>query len=191
MKNFLKVTLVMLCMVFMTSTFAQSRRSSGGAPSSYGNTLNIGLGLGYGVPLLVNYEFDVAKDFTLAPFIGYHRYREYWGRYNAYYIENIVPIGAKGTYYLDDVFGLTNPKWDLYGAASLGFNIYSYRWKDATPDGWDDSWDAASETSALFLTVHAGAQYHFNSKLGVFLDLAGGLAGPSTVMPTVGLAINF
>ena len=46
---------------------------------TYGKTLNLGLGLGYGyyyygtgVPILANYEFDVAKNVTVAPFIGFY-----------------------------------------------------------------------------------------------------------------------
>jgi hypothetical protein len=37
--------------------------------------------------------------------------------------------------------------------------------------------------SSLFLDIHIGSEYHFNKKLGVFLDL-------STGVSTIGLAIH-
>jgi len=39
------------------------------------------------------------------------------------------------------------------------------------------------DASPLFLDLHIGTEYHFNSKLGIFFDL-------STGVSTVGLAIH-
>src|ERR1700739_1875819 len=80
---------------------------------TYGKTLNIGLGAGYGsyyygsgFPLMINYEFDVAKNITIAPFVGFYTYHNsyYWGDpahgyYNYNYRYTAIPIGAKGSYY--------------------------------------------------------------------------------------------
>src|ERR1700748_1769783 len=113
---------------------AQTQNTKQPAAEEFGNTLNIGLGLGYygyvghSTPVLhANYEFDVARNFTLAPFITYFSYRNgpYAGDY--YYHETVVPIGVKGSYYFDQLLGL-NPYWDIYGAASLGFNIHTVSW---------------------------------------------------------------
>ncbi|MEQ8535603.1 MAG: hypothetical protein RIB86_27340, partial [Imperialibacter sp.] len=55
----------------------------GKAQESFGNTLNLGLGvggysgyygyIGHSLPVLsLNYEFDVAPNFTLAPFVSFY-----------------------------------------------------------------------------------------------------------------------
>src|SRR5665647_2585092 len=76
----------------------------------HGNTLNLGLGLGYSnyygyyghsLPVFnINYEFGVANNFTLAPFATFVSYHDYDGPYG--YRETIIPLGVKGTYYFDD-----------------------------------------------------------------------------------------
>jgi hypothetical protein len=98
----------------------------------FGRALNIGAGIGYygfgtSPALSVNYEFDVFKNFTLAPFATVWTYRRYvyWGDGNHpfrdyYYRETVIPIGVKGSYYFDELFN-AGDKWDFYAAASLGF----------------------------------------------------------------------
>src|ERR1043166_6273307 len=109
----------------------------------YGNTLNVAAGIGYygyvghALPYgTLNYEVDVAKNFTLAPFIGLYSYHDdyYWGGpnegYRYYgYRETVMPIGLKGTYYFDQLFH-AGPKWDFYAAASAGFNIRKRVWEN-------------------------------------------------------------
>lgn len=115
------------------------------AQEQYGRTLNLGLGIGgyagyYGyvgrtLPVLhLDYEFDVAKSFTLAPFINFYSFSNdyYWGnKYNPYryytYHETVIPVGLKGTYYFDNLLR-ANPKWDFYLAGSLGIAIETSRW---------------------------------------------------------------
>jgi hypothetical protein len=102
---------------------------------NHGRTLNLGLVIGghsgyFGyigrsLPVFhINYEFDVARNFTLAPFISFSTYRNgyYWSNNNYYYHEIIIPIGVKGTYYFDQILN-TNSDWDFYLAGSLGFAI--------------------------------------------------------------------
>jgi len=164
----------------------------GVAQEQYGKTLNLGLGIGYygyvghSLPVFhVNYEFDVAKNFTLAPFLTFYSYSNsyYWGnrdnpwRYYTYR-ETVIPIGGKGTYYFDDLLH-ANAKWDFYLAASLGFAIVSSSWDN----GYNGDENVYHHASSLYLDLHAGAEYHFNSRLGMFLDL-------STGVSTIGLAIH-
>ena len=164
----------------------------------YGNTLNLGIGIGgdfgyYGyidhsVPVFtVNYEFDVAKNFTLAPFINFSSYSNsyYWGdnrnNYpyrNYYFYETVIPIGVKGTYYFDQLLH-ASPQWDFYLAASLGFAIEYSRWSD----GYEGNRNYYGSANPLYLDLHAGAEYHINSKIGIFLDL-------STSVSTIGIAIH-
>ncbi|MEO6304007.1 MAG: hypothetical protein ABIP51_12625, partial [Bacteroidia bacterium] len=56
----------------------------------FGNTLNVGVGIGYygyAPAATINYEFDVFKNFTLAPFASVMTYRStrYWGDYDRNY----------------------------------------------------------------------------------------------------------
>jgi hypothetical protein len=162
-------------------------------PEKYGNTLNLGAGIGYygyaGHPIPVgslNYEFDVFKNFTLAPFIGVHTYQRnyYWGDKdtpyrNYYYRTIVVPVGVKGTYYFDQLFK-ANPKWDFYAAGSLGFAFRNSVWEN----GYYGDRRVAQTASPLYLDAHIGAEYHMTQKAGLFLDL-------STGVSTFGLAIHF
>ncbi len=187
-------TLLFLLMILGANLSAQHRHTT--SSEKYGNTLNLGLGIGgysgyYGyighsLPVFhIDYEFDVARNFTLAPFVSFYSYRNsyYWGDHNYsyakyYYRETVIPIGAKGTYYFDQLFK-ANPKWDFYLAGSLGFAIVNSSW-DSDYHGDRNYYQDASP---LFLDIHAGAEYHINKRLGVFLDLSSGVS-------TIGLAIH-
>ena len=188
MKKIIITSLFFLSLLGVKS-FAQEQ-----APAAkYGKTLNLGLGVGgysgyYGyvgrsLPVFhINYEFDVAKNFTLAPFISFYSYRKgyYWGNNNKnyYYHETVIPIGGKGTYYFDDLLK-ANSKWDFYLAGSLGFAIVNSSWDN---DYYGDK-DYYKHGSSLFVDLHIGTEYHFNNHLGAFLDL-------STGVSTIGLAIH-
>jgi hypothetical protein len=185
--------IIITSLLFLTAlsfSVSAQEKSSG---EQYGKTLNLGLGIGYygylggSTPVLhLNYEFDVAKDFTIAPFITFYSYRRdyYWGgnknfpaRYYSYR-ETVIPIGAKGTYYFDDLLH-ANSKWDFYLAASLGFAIVNSSWEN----GYEGDQNVYQHANSLYLDFHAGAEYHFNNNLGAFLDL-------STGVSTIGLAIH-
>jgi hypothetical protein len=162
------------------------------AQEKYGRTLNIGAGLGYygyyytAPALHINYEFDVVKNLTLAPFLTFstHRGSRYWGPgnnfYKDYYFrETLIPIGVKGSYYFDELFE-ANEAWDFYFGASLGFAFRTVTW-DAGYMGDKESYAYASP---LFATLHIGTEYHLSEKIGLFLDLATGYT-------TFGLGIHF
>jgi len=159
------------------------------AGENYGNTLNLGIGIGYygylgqSVPFLfADYEFKVSRNFTIAPFLGYTSYKSYndylYGGSYYYYHETVIPVGAKGTYYFDELLNL-NPKWDLYGALSLGWVYDNVVWDN----GYNGNTGNAHKASPLSADLHAGAEYHFNRRLGLYLDL-------STGVSTVGIAIH-
>ena len=161
------------------------------AQEKYGNTLNLGVGISYfsyfdrPVPYFTaNYEFNVARQFTLAPFIGFAsaQSRNYWenpghnDRY--YYRETVVPIGIKGTYYFDKILD-ANPHWDFYLAASAGVAIRSVTWDD----GYTGNRDVYRATSRPYLDLHIGTEYHITKKVGIYADL-------STGVSTIGLAVH-
>lgn len=186
MKSIFKLSIILLSICPMSS-FAQEK---------YGKTLNLGLGIGgrtgyYGyasrsLPVLhLNYEFDVAKNFTLAPFISISTFTNdyYWGNNNnpyRYYTyrETVIPIGLKGSYYFDDLLKASS-KWDFYLAGSLGFAIINQTWDN----GYNGDKNYYHGGSNLFLDIHIGTEYHFNNRLGAFLDLSSGVS-------TIGLAIH-
>ena len=163
------------------------------AAEKFGNTLNLGAGIGYygnvGHPVpfgLVNYEIGAARNFTLAPFIGMYSYQNYyyWGSpdvtYRNYsYRETVVPVGLKGTYYFDELFH-AGPRWDFYAAGSVGFAFRSVVWEN----GYYGDRHVNQTASPLYLGAHIGSEYHMNSSTGLFLDL-------STDVSTFGLAVHF
>lgn len=169
---------------------------SGYAQDKYGKTLNLGIGIGgysgyYGyvgsaTPVFhIDYEFDVAKNFTLAPFLNFHTFTSsyYWGNannpYRYYnYRETVVPVGVKGTYYFDNLLKASS-KWDFYLAGSLGVAIVNSRWDN----GYNGDKNYYHNRSPLFIDLHVGTEYHFNNRFGMFLDF-------STGVSTIGLAIH-
>lgn len=185
-KKLITTSLLLLC-IFQFNGYAQEK---------YGKTLNLGLGVGgysgyysyvgRSLPIFhINYEFDVAKNFTLAPFLSFYSYSNqyYWGNKNhpdRYYTykETVIPVGVKGTYYFDDLLR-ANDKWDFYLAGTLGFAIVNSTWDN---DYYGDK-NYYRRGSSLYLDVHVGTEYHFNNTLGAFLDLSSGVS-------TIGLAIH-
>jgi hypothetical protein len=177
----------LIVMATADRSYAQSKLV--GRSENYGNTLNLGLGIGYfhyldySVPFFsFNYEFNVAPEFTLAPFVGIASYRSEnyydYGGYHYYYHETVVPMGVKGTYYFDRILG-AGPRWDFYLAASLGFIYDRVVWDD----GYYGNKGISRSASPLYLDGHIGAEYHLSRRVGLFLDL-------STGVSTLGLAVH-
>jgi hypothetical protein len=133
----------------------------------------------------INYEFNVAPNFTLAPFASIYTFSDnyYWGNANypdRYYSyrETVIPIGVKGTYYFDKILNATS-KWDFYLGGSLGYAIVNSRWED----GYYGDKNYYHNGNSLFLDLHIGTEYHFNDRIGAFLDLSSGIS-------TIGIAIH-
>lgn len=158
----------------------------------FGRALNLGVGIGYygyvGHPMPVvhaDFEFDVARNFTLAPFITYYSYKNYsyWGNpnypYKDYsYRQAVIPVGVKGSYYFDQLLNASS-NWDFYLGASLGFAIRKTTWEN----GYYGETTVERGSSGLYLDGHIGAEYHINNKTGLFLDLSSGVS-------TFGLALH-
>lgn len=182
-------TSLFLLMIVNTTMSAQETTTN----EKFGNTLNAGVGVGYyryvghSMPVLhADYEFDVAKNFTLAPFITYYSYQNnyYWGNKNYpdryyFYRATVIPVGVKGSYYFDQLLH-ADSKWDFYGAGSLGFAFRKTTWEN----GYFGETSVQNGTSGLYLDVHIGTEYHLNNKLGLLLDISSGIS-------TFGLAVHF
>jgi len=180
MKNL--VLLLMISALFFQHVTAQKY---GSKPSEqFGHTLNIGAGVGYHrylnypTPVVViNYEFDLVRNITLAPIIGVSTYRDshYWGNYNnAYrdyhYRQTAISIGIKGSYYFDELLML-NTKWDVYTAASIGVQPVITTWDN----GYYGNKKLTNTPGLVFASGHLGARYHFSKRVGVFVDLSTGI----------------
>lgn len=158
----------------------------------YGNTLNGGIGLvhfgyiGRTLPALhLNYEFDVARNFTLAPFISYSGFKDFrYGGYpdlpyrDYYYKYTVVPVGIKGTYYFDELLNV-GPRWDIYAGVSAGMN-FQKKVRDA---GYYGPRTVELDVNGMSLDLHLGAEYHINERIGVFADMSSGIS-------TMGLAAH-
>lgn len=179
-----------LSLLFIGITLTDLRAQE--SAENFGKTLNLGVGAGYygyvGHSMAVvhaDYEFQVADNITVAPFITFYSYQNdyYWGNPNSpyrnySYRETVVPLGAKGSYYFDQILN-AGEKWDFYLAASLGIAIRSTSWES----GYYGETHVQHGSSGLSLDGHAGAEYHLSKKVGLFLDLSTGIS-------TFGLALH-
>ena len=175
----LTLTVALILLTLGTNLSAQKHLYSEG----YGNTLNLGVGIGgysgyYGyightLPVFsINYEFGVARNFTLAPFVTLYSYSD--PNYTTY----VTPIGVKGKLYLDQLLH-AGSRWDFYVGDSLGIALVSTTWNDA----YTGDRTYYRTTDPLYLDLHVGTEYHLSRNIGAFLDL-------STGVSTVGIAIH-
>jgi len=173
-------TIAIALLALSSSLSAQDRFQSS---ESFGGTLNLGVGIGgysgyYGyightLPVFdVNYEFGVARNFTLAPFLTLYTYSD------PNYTTIVTPIGVKGTYYFDQLFH-ASPRWDFYAAGSLGFALVNTSW-NADYTGSRNYYVSADP---LYLDFHIGTEYHVSNRVGLFVDL-------STGVSTIGIALH-
>ena len=179
MKKFTGILMLMI----LTTTGIKSQNEK------FGKTLNVGLGVayyGYAPALNVNYEFDVFRNFTLAPFASVMSYRRYsyWGGpnhayKNYYYRETTVPIGVKASYYFDEWLRASD-RWDFYIGTSLGVAYRTTSWES----GYDGDRVVRNYSSPLYANMHIGSECHLTNHLGIYLDLSTGLS-------TFGLGFHF
>jgi hypothetical protein len=190
MKLRIFTSFMMITFMLASSPALQAQQAS--ASEKYGNTLNLGVGLGYygyvghSMPVLhADFEIDIAKNFTLAPFITYYRYQNYyyWGDphhdyRNYYYRQTVIPVGVKGSYYFDQILN-AGSRWDFYLGASLGVAVRTSTWEN----GYYGDTHIEHGSSGLYLDGHIGTEYHINHKAGLFLDLSSGIS-------TFGIAVH-
>ena len=186
----LKITLILILSFFCINTYAQEK---------YGTTVNLGLGIGgysgyyrnigYYLPVVhLDVEFDVARNFTLAPYINFasatYRYHLSNPSRDYIYKVNIIPVGVKASYYLDELLQ-AGPKWDFYVAGSLGIVLVNSSWNDYYyyNSRYYSGYYYTHSDPQPYLDLHLGTEYHINNRVGIFLDLSNGLS-------TAGIAIH-
>ena len=169
------IAAILILFLSFSSTYSRPRYGE-----KFGDKLNVGFGIGYtgvysSAPVVhLNYEFDVARNFTLAPFVTFYEYRYSSDTYR----ETVVPIGVKGAYYFDELLK-AGPRWDFYGAASLGFRLINRTWFAPEPQR-----SFYASTSNLYIDLHVGTRLHLSRVVGLFLDLSTGIS-------TLGLSFTF
>lgn len=115
--------------------------------------LNMLVNLGTISAINVNYEFDVADQITVAPVALI----DFDGNFG---------IGAKGSYYFDQIFNLTDP-WDAYAGLDLGYRFGS---------------------NDFNIGVFVGGEWHINEQWGILLELGG---GNLSFGANIGAAVHF
>ena len=126
------------------SVFAQARKE-----------LNFGL-------VGINYEIPISKDITIAPGVGTN------------FDFDWLNLGVKGNYYFDNLFGISDAAWDVYGGANVGYSIYMG--------------DNDHDSSDVDFGLQAGARWFWNDKWGVYVEIAGGSV--SGLSPGIGLTVK-
>jgi hypothetical protein len=188
-------------LLFVAFFFLSISISNVNAQEKFGRTLNLGAGFGYygymggiGPAVNVNYEFDLVKNVTLAPSVGFYTYHNdyyfgdyyyngnYYGSNNYGYRDIVIPIGAKGTYYFDDLLNLPK-QFDLYAAASAGVVFRSRTWDAGYNAAYYGKKYYGHTYSPIYIDAHAGGEYHLNKGIGFYVDL-------STGFSTVGIALH-
>jgi len=95
-----------------------------------------------------NYEIPVHKDITIAPGAATNFDLDW------------LSVHLKANYYFDNVFGISDAAWDVYGGIGAGYAFYN-----GDDKGLEDDLD---------LGLHAGARWFWNNNWGVYLELGGG-----------------
>ena len=132
------------------SVFAQARKE-----------LNFGL-------VGINYEIPIHKDITIAPGAGTNFDLDW------------LNVGVKANYYFDNLFGISDDAWDVYGGANLG---YAFWMGDHDNGSGNDDHD-----DDIDFGLQAGARWFWNDKWGVYVEVAGGSV--SGLSPGIGLTVK-
>jgi len=88
-----------------------------------------------------------------------------------------IPINIRGAFHYAFVDNL-----DTYAGVLVGYNVYSWKWKD-----YEDT--ARSSSGGLTSSLYVGARYYFTESIGVFGDVNLGYSTLSLL--NLGIAIKF
>lgn len=128
--------------------------------------LNAGLGFsGWGVPLYVGVDYGFVEDFTIGGEVSYRSVSYQVVRYSS------LGIVANANYHFNRIFKLPS-EFNVYAGANLGY----YYWSNNYNDNFAFSPYYSSRPD---FGLQVGGRYFINNKLGVNLELGGGLVGGS------------
>ena len=109
----------------------------------------------------INYEIPVHKDITIAP-----------GASTNFDLDWLT-LNVKANYYFDNIFGISDESWDVYGGVGAGYAIYN---GDDNKDGDFD------------LGLQVGGRWFWNDKWGIYVEIAGG--NVSGMSPGIGVTMK-
>ncbi len=158
----------------MKARASKNNNSSLSAYSKGDNLLNVGIGIGspffgsgYSSSLPVNpsisFEKGITEEISVGGQVAYasSKYNVDLPGANYSFKQNATYIGARGSYHLNEVLKL-DPKFDVYGGASLGYVIASV----SNNQGFN-----GTTGSGLGFGLFAGGKYYFASKTSLFAEL--------------------
>ncbi|WP_225000008.1 hypothetical protein [Cesiribacter sp. SM1] len=172
-----------LCMTTLSAN-AQYRKGdlTGNAGLSFGL---IGYGFGYGSstlgfpPLTVNVEYSIDDRFAVGPYLGYFSRTYRSGSYRDGF--SVFSFGGRGSFHatssLNEWFNwnIDESKWDIYAAAVLGFEVYSWNYDE------DYLVDIDNSGGGIVIGPVIGGRYFFNPNFGVFAETGRGALGAFTL----------
>ncbi|MBB6460820.1 hypothetical protein [Flammeovirga kamogawensis] len=154
-----------------------SKKRSSSAAGNYSGVhhLNVGLASYWnhgGTGIQLDYEFHLAKDFTVAPSLSYashihqHHNNDDWRH-------STIGLGARFRWYADRVLNISHPKWDVFASGDIGFAINSYKYVGDGSHNHNEDYNG-STSSPLWIGLGIGGKYHFNDKIGLQLIIGSG-----------------
>ena len=174
----MKKTVLLLVTMFALAT--NSNAQDGGF-SNGDKLLNIGVGVNSyydnGIPLGVSYEKGISDAFSLSS-----KYDIGFGNYDLKFTS--LYIGARGSYHLNEIFGIYNSRIDTYVGGTLGYRSFS--WTDSDNDSDFADLLGKNYGSGIYLGGLVGAKYYFTDQIGAFIEL--GATGSSNAR--VGIAFK-
>lgn len=136
--------------------------------------LNIGVGIGspffgsgYSTSLPVNpgisYEKGITDEISVGGQVAYasSKYNVNLPGANYSFKQNAFYIGARGSYHFNELLKL-DPKFDVYGGASLGYVVASVS---------DSQGFNGTTGSGIGFGLFAGGKYYFSNNTGLFAEL--------------------
>jgi len=162
-----------LITLFTLITFAGMAQSKSSTFNDGDNLLNVGIGIGspyfgtgYKASLPINPSISYEKGITDAISVGgqlsYASSKFNDDFNNAYsFKENAFYIGARGSYHFSRLLDI-DPKFDLYGGASLGYVAVSVS---------DNTGSLGSTASGLGFGLFAGGKYYFQQSTAIYAEL--------------------
>lgn len=169
MKRIGALLTVMLMLGLASSALAKT-------PEFYKGTMLITPQLGintYTVP------FGVSAEYGLTPNIGLGATTMFWLWGDVAWTNTVISLSADAAYHVTQ---LKVDKLDLFGGASLGFSIYSWKWKS----GYGDLFEGSTGASGLFFSPFVAARYYFSPKfaasLRTYFSLLGSWTGVGGVL---------
>ena len=115
-------------------------------------------------PLFATYDYGIRDMWSVGGIVGVAGSKDEWrsGPYQYQYNYTHILIGARGAYHF-----YSDYTWDVYGGASLGFDIVSGSYSGNRPTQYD--YDV--QGSSLNLGLFVGGRYYFDDQIAAFAEL--------------------